>query len=358
MQDKLISIIVPIYNIPTNYFTKCLESLVNQTINNQIEVILIDDGSINGCEKICDEYSIKYNNIKVIHQKNQGVSIARNAGIKIAKGQWIMFVDPDDWVEKNICEELIKYAKDNIDIIISSCNECYKNKKIKISTFDKDYIEFNKNDTQILQLHLISNEVLEKEKNAAYLGTPWAKLYRTSFIRENDLSYKEGIKRGQDVIFNLYCFEKAKKIIYTKNFLYNYRKCLESATNKHDKIIIENYSKYMEEELKFIQKYNKANIFYEAYNIRTLKFISEIINKYAFKSKILSYKEGKTVLKSILEKEDIKNSLYKINTKNLSVYQKLLLNALKKQKYFIIKIITVIRNIIKKLRKQDEKNMY
>lgn len=359
MQNKQISIIVPIYNIQIEYFKECLNSLVNQTIKDKIEIILIDDGSTNGCAKICDEYSIMHKDIKVIHQKNQGVSMARNAGIEIARGKWIMFVDPDDWVEKNICEELLKYDKDDIDIIISSCNECYKKKKIKISTFDEDCIEINRNEREILQLQLISKESLGKKiKSATYLGVPWAKLYRASFIQDNKLRFKKGLNRGQDVIFNLYSFEKARKILYKKGFLYNYRKCLGSVTNKHDKIIIQYYFNFIEETLKFIKKLNKTNIFYEAYYIRTLKFISELINKYAFSKNILSYKEGKKVLKNILEIKDINNALYKINTKNLSLYQKSLLIALKRQNYLIIRSITWMRYIIKTIYGQNEKNMY
>lgn len=359
MKSKQISVIVPIYNIPIDYFKECLNSLVNQTIKDEIEIILIDDGSIEECAKVCDEYAMMYTDIKVIHQKNQGVSMARNAGIEIAIGKWIMFVDPDDWVEKNICEELLKYAKDDIDIIISSCNECYKNKKIKISTFDEDYIEFNENKIEILQLQLIANEALEKKyKKAEYIGTPWSKLYRASFIRDNNLRFEKGVNRGQDVIFNLYSFEMARKILYKKSFLYNYRKCSASVTNKHDKIIIDYYLKYMKEELRFIKKFDKTNIFYEAYYIRTLKFLSEIINKYVFGKNILNYKNGKEELKNILALEDINNALYKINNRNLSLYQKSLLGALKKQNYFIISLITCVRYIIKKIYGQDEKNMY
>lgn len=359
MPNKQISIIAPIYNIPIKYFKESLDSLVNQTIKDKIEIILIDDGSTNGCAKICDEYSTMYKDIKVIHQKNQGVSMARNAGIEIAKGKWIMFVDPDDWVEKNICEELLKYDKDDIDIILTSCNECYKNKKIKVQTFDEDYKEINRNEREMLQIQLISSEVLGKKvRHARYLGTPWAKLYRASFIRENKLKFEKCLYRGEDVIFNLYSFEKARKILYTKSFLYNYRKYVGALTNKHDKNLINHYFKFSEEELKFIKKFNKTNIFYEAYYIRTLKFVSELINQYCFGKNIVSYKEGKKVLKNILEIEDINNALYKINTKNLSLYKRCLLMALKVQNYFLISLIARIRYIIKAIYGLNEKNMY
>ena len=96
MKD-LISVIVPVYNVE-KYLNKCLDSIISQTYTN-LEIILIDDGSTDNCGKICDEYASKDKRIKVIHKENAGVSSARNYGIQCATGDWIMFVDSDDWIE-------------------------------------------------------------------------------------------------------------------------------------------------------------------------------------------------------------------------------------------------------------------
>ena len=114
-----ISIIVPVYNVEP-YLHKCIDSILAQTFTD-FECILIDDGSPDNCPAICDEYATKDNRIILLHQKNAGVSAARNAGLNIAKGEWIGFVDSDDWIEKNALELLYnKQRETSADIIIGS----------------------------------------------------------------------------------------------------------------------------------------------------------------------------------------------------------------------------------------------
>ena len=105
MRDS-ISIIVPVYNVE-KYLEKCIDSILNQSYQN-LEIILIDDGSTDNSGSICDEYKKKDQRVQVIHQKNQGQSSARNAGLNIAKGSYIGFVDSDDWIEQNMYEKLYK----------------------------------------------------------------------------------------------------------------------------------------------------------------------------------------------------------------------------------------------------------
>ena len=112
-----VSIVVPVYNAK-NYIKRCIESLVCQTYHN-LEIILVDDGSSDGSEKICDEYAKEDDRIKVIHKKNSGVSDSRNAGIEAADGDYILFVDSDDYINENTVEDNLKTAiEKNADIVI------------------------------------------------------------------------------------------------------------------------------------------------------------------------------------------------------------------------------------------------
>ena len=114
--EKTISVIVPIYNVE-KYLDRCLKSIINQTYKN-LEIILIDDGSPDNCGTICDEYAKKDNRIKVVHKDNGGLVKARNTGLDIATGEYISFIDPDDWIELNMYEEMIKIADEtNTDIV-------------------------------------------------------------------------------------------------------------------------------------------------------------------------------------------------------------------------------------------------
>ena len=119
MDNPLISIIIPVYNVE-KYLAKCVESVINQTYK-KIQIILIDDGSTDNSGKICDDFKLKDNRIEVIHKKNGGLSDARNAGLKIVKGDYIGFIDSDDYIEKDMYETLLcLLIENNADISIVS----------------------------------------------------------------------------------------------------------------------------------------------------------------------------------------------------------------------------------------------
>lgn len=113
--NPLISVIIPVYKVE-KFLHRCVDSVINQTYKN-LEIILIDDGSPDNCGNICDEYAKKDTRIKVIHQENQGLSGARNSGLNIAKGEYIYFIDSDDYIKKNTLENMIKYSEKDILIL-------------------------------------------------------------------------------------------------------------------------------------------------------------------------------------------------------------------------------------------------
>ena len=102
---ELVTVIVPIYNVK-NYLKQCLDSIINQTYS-KLEIILVDDGSTDGCASICDEYAKADNRVHVIHKKNAGLGMARNSGLEIANGEFVVYVDSDDWLEKNMVEKML-----------------------------------------------------------------------------------------------------------------------------------------------------------------------------------------------------------------------------------------------------------
>ena len=170
-----ISVIVPIYNVE-KYLEKCLESLVNQTIIDDIEIICINDCSTDNCLKILNEYKAKYSNsIKIInHIKNCGVSTSRNDGLKIAKGEYVGFVDPDDWVDYNFFEKLYNTAiKEKADIVKGNLKIIYNNKVNEIY-FKKTF------------------------KNENYF---FSAIYKNNFIKKYSLKFPENIKIGEDIVF-------------------------------------------------------------------------------------------------------------------------------------------------------------
>lgn len=184
------SIIIPVYNAE-NYLPRCVNSILGQTFHD-FELILVDDGSSDSSPLLCDFFLSQDERIIVIHKKNGGPSSARNVGLEVAKAQFILFVDSDDWVDANYLELIEQNIHvNNADmyvlgfVIESQGSQVYKHLS---STYYKG------NDT----LHLI-----EKEMKARHWGNPWNKVFRTSFIRENNIEFNERMNYSEDALFNL-----------------------------------------------------------------------------------------------------------------------------------------------------------
>lgn len=176
-KNPLISVVIPVYNVE-EYIERCVDSVISQTYKN-IEIILVDDGSPDNCPKICDDYAKKDKRVKVIHKKNGGLSDARNAGINIAKGKYISFIDSDDYVEKEyikvLYETLIKY---NADMSISSHEAIYDNGTI---------IDNSTNEEEVFTPEIIFKRILYSDGIDL---SAWAKLYKIELF--SDIKYPVG----------------------------------------------------------------------------------------------------------------------------------------------------------------------
>lgn len=178
MKYPVVSVIVPVYNAE-KYLDKCIRSILCQAFTD-FELLLIDDGSTDHSGSICDEYAGKDNRIKVFHKANGGVSSARNVGLDNSKGEWITFVDSDDWVEQDYLSNLISQAHANVDLIIADYNEIEEKKSEYILVTD-----YNR---------LIS-------ENVQCYTVPWGKLYRASIIKSWKIRFLEKMRLGEDAVF-------------------------------------------------------------------------------------------------------------------------------------------------------------
>ena len=220
----LISIIIPVYNLE-NYLSKCLDTITNQTYKN-IEIICINDGSTDNSLKVLKEYVQKDNRIKIINQNHFGPSKARNIGIKNSSGEYIVFVDGDDWIENNLVELAYnKISKCNADIVIYGHNRVEKNQILphKFSHETLTYYENKK--IPIVDLININHCI-------------WDRMFRKKFLTDNNILFPEEIIQNEDGIFNLICLYYNPRYCCLPNPLYNYRPVREvSIMTKHLHII-------------------------------------------------------------------------------------------------------------------------
>lgn len=214
-----VSIIIPIYNI-AEYLPRCLDSVLSQTLKN-IEVLLIDDGSTDGSERICDEYAERDNRVKVFHLENGGVSRARNFGISAATGDYIGFVDADDWIEADMFSSLVSSADThNTDIVICDCYTACGD-SLELDTFSK------------IEEGVFDKSHIKPECLIQFAGVAWRCIYKRCLLEKYSVSFPLDMKISEDRVFNVYAFGFADSIYYLKKPLY-YRFVREgSAVNKY-----------------------------------------------------------------------------------------------------------------------------
>lgn len=209
-----VSVIVPVYKVEKT-LRKCVNSILDQSLSN-IEIILINDGSPDKCPKICEELKSCDNRIKVIHKKNGGLASARNEGIKIATGEYIIFIDSDDYINEDTLLKLYEKAKKNkLDVVVCGCRIEYINENY--------YIDKIPNET----IALTQSEIGKCVFNLNVLGIfnlSWNKLVKTSLIKENNLLFPEFATTGQDLFFNVSLFKIIESAGTIKNPLYHYIK--------------------------------------------------------------------------------------------------------------------------------------
>lgn len=205
MKD-LISVIVPVYNVES-YLNRCIESLVRQTYK-YLEIILVDDGSLDGCPHICDKWSERDNRIHVIHKTNGGLSSARNAGLKVAKGEYIAFLDSDDWIHTKFIEHLYITIKD-YKVDIAACDIC------QVYTEKQDE-KINKLSVKIYS----TEEALETLINGeTFRAVAWNKLYHKNMLIGEQF---ETGRYHEDEFFTYRIMAKTNKLAYVDEKLYYY----------------------------------------------------------------------------------------------------------------------------------------
>ncbi|MEM9075515.1 MAG: glycosyltransferase [Bacteroidota bacterium] len=252
-----ISVIVPVYKVE-NYLKRCVDSVLCQSYKN-LQIILVNDGSPDNCGKICDEFKKKDSRIEVIHQKNKGLSGARNSGLEKVKGEYVAFVDSDDWIAPNMLEVLIeKILKHKAQII-----EC----DFKSTNEEKNNRRINCDKAEIVESRI---EALSRTiENHSF--SVWKRLYHKDLI--SGLRFIEG-KNSEDVYFTFSAFSKMEKLVVVPCKLYYYYVGSESITR----------GKYT---LKTLDSFDAAAYLFENIN---LEYNNDLVQQTAnFFSKIIMY---------------------------------------------------------------------
>ena len=346
-----LSIIIPIYKIKEEYLRACFESLLAQDCSD-FQVIAVDDGSPDHSGEICDEYARKDSRIIVIHQKNAGVSVARNNGIKTSTTEWVTFVDPDDWVEPTHVSTLYNAQKENSNIDVFLFDY--------IQEFDgKTNVKHLKNDSGILDEEWVHNLRIAPFNFLVVNGKPyeyetnviWNKMYRASLLKDNNMWFDPKARKGQDVIFNAECLQLTDKYFYIHKALYHYRYLQESVTNRfnekaqyYHEVAFENYER-------IINKFSLPEEYWSAYYARVVTRLYSCMRLYYFHpDNKKTKKETKQELDETLSRYPYNESIKKVKRHNLTGTQKIFVFFLKYRQYRVLRFLVNGRLWIKKIK--------
>lgn len=249
--DK-ISVIVPVYNI-VDYLEACVNTIVNQTYSD-LEIILIDDGSSDGSGALCDRLAAQDSRIRVIHKENGGVSLARNTGLEIATGEWVVFVDGDDYLDLTIYEKLIRKTLNGEDAVFCRFEKNAPDGKA-LKYFELSLQSMTKNPKDLLPFMIFDSR---KEGDTVYThnihGAIWRVLFKREILEKEKIRFYQDVKIGEDKIFVLEYLSHCQKCALVDEYLYHYRiDRLDSAMTK----LHEDYERYYNRGIEHLQGYTR-----------------------------------------------------------------------------------------------------
>lgn len=281
-KNILFSVIIPVYKVPYDLLHRSIRSIIGQKYRN-LDIIIIDDGSPDECPKICDEYAAKDSRIRVIHQKNGGLSVVRNIGVEAAHGEWVSFVDGDDWIEPNTYSEVVRMIKEQdekVDIVTWDCMADFGDNPKRNYFFGKDCRQriltdrMEMIDTMLPLFHTTSFRY-------AIFDVTWARVYRRSMLIDNDIWNIPGLKRAQDLLFGLEVFEHAKGLYYENQPLYHYVLNPEAASRKFDKQIVHKMTEFGKALRLYVEKYHGGDAsFLQRMYVKIMPKIVECFSQY------------------------------------------------------------------------------
>lgn len=337
----LVSVVVPVYNAART-LKKCVGSLTSQTFGN-IEILLVNNGSTDDSLEVCKKIANKDSRIKVIDHYEKGVSTARNRGIDESSGDYIMFVDADDWIDANVCEVFANLnSKYNYDLFCFSALYNKGKKSVKSFLYSENVDLLSPEQKESLQIKVLSPQapVLDYKVNTRFAGSACGKFYKRETLQKNNLRFATETTISEDCLFNTLALDYFCRIGYTKDSFYYYEQHDDSAQNSYRP----NSDKYFGFVIKRIQKWlaesRKDQRFIDAANCLFVHYLFGVMKEDIFhKDSKLSFIKRKKRLKEILSYKVFYYIVNSVNASYFSVSEQIVLYLMKKKCYSLLSLL-------------------
>ena len=343
MKNKIpiVSIIVPVYNVE-KYLDRCIASLRQQSLE-AIEMILVDDGSSDNSGKLCDDYASKDDRIKVVHKKNNGQGLARNSGLELSEGKYVLFVDSDDYIETNTCEKSVGIMEsENADLcsfgyrIETKEGRIFYEAELPARCFEGEELR------QKFVLHFFGDSPDDPELRGV---SACMTMFRNKIIREQNIQFRsEREYLSEDTIFSLdFCLQAKKAVIFPES-LYHYCQNESSFSHIYRKnrfTLAETLAGVLGE---YALKYHLENEVKVRINMMIWINLMECIKQEVRRIEEIHFKNVYGQIKSYLDTETVNNMIIELKKIKLPVVQKVFMYAIKYHFISLIIILAWIRN--------------
>lgn len=339
-----ISVIVPVYNVPEEFLRRCLKSIADQSLKN-IEIIVVDDGSTDESGAICDLFAENDKRFRVIHKQNEGLASARNTGFFYSCSKWIMFVDGDDYIDKEMCKVMLESAEENaVQIVMCGMMKEYCHSSVPYKYILKDKKVYVGEECKWLQeqlLHYNSN-----------IATAYCKLIERDLLLKNNIQHDSELRQGMEGIeFNIRLFGCIEKALFLNrpfyHYIYNDSSISASHNEQNHTYVILCLNKIKNE---ILESENKEKLLYWLYNRVLYVIITTAVSGYFSANNSERYAEKKKKFTEYLKQNIIQEALFEWNIDDLSLLRKFILFVIKNKWFFVLNIIGRLRNLQKKIK--------
>jgi glycosyltransferase involved in cell wall biosynthesis len=335
-----VSVVIPIYNVE-KYLDEGIESIRRQTLED-LEIILVNDGSTDGSLNICREHAARDGRIKVIDKPNSGVSAARNAGIEAANGEYIGFVDPDDWAEPEMFEKMYGRARE-INADVCMCNY------VRNLDGKAEPIRLNINH-DLLTREDIVNEVIAgmisspdlNSGAAAIMGSVWRCLFSRDLIDRQRIRFIEGIPFMEDTIFCVQVFSQCSRVAIDEGFYYNYRIIMNSATASYKKYLPDNQKKVYGLLEGILRDEKLDGVLQERLDLRFVNMDFDLIANEVHRDNPKTYSKKIDAIFAICRDKNLKRILNSLDTSGYTLRKRFILKAMKNESAALIYMYYIV----------------
>ncbi|MGN1123076.1 MAG: glycosyltransferase family 2 protein [Eubacterium sp.] len=337
----MISIIVPIYKVE-KYIRQCVDSIISQTLKD-IEIILVDDGSPDNCPSICDEYAGKDGRVRVVHKENGGLISARKAGLEASSGEYVCFVDGDDWIEPDMYEHISRSINEtNADCVITQFYYEYPNNPTKSDyKLSKKLYSRAEIEEEIFPTMLFDNQYYR----FGIYPNCWTKTFKRELLEKHLMDTDDRIRMGEDIAFTYPCLMECQTIAFIDRALYHYRINPESMTKAYDpdlqNIIYLPYEALVKKSAQLNVDLSGQLPYYLLY------LVNFVIRNEANADNPKTKAEKNAVLDEIVDNDTVVSAMDKINALLLPSHTRILYLSIKKRSRFMLqKYIKLLRNFL------------